>query len=188
MADVSDPPDMEFQPSGCANVSLSVNPTVPRFLPGGDTAANAFPSRAENLDPTAIDYDDCISNINLEFAVIVSGLPCTDTLQVWAGATDCTQTSARQANSGASHCWPVVQTTALEQSFRVNIRAQDLVAFISNPELPTTYTPKGVTACQSQSAPGVEALGVYFMAMEADGLTVDGTSALYSLNVDLAGP
>jgi hypothetical protein len=109
-------------------------------------------------------------------------------MQVWAGATDCTQTSARQANSGATHCWPVVQTTALEQSFTVNIRAQDLVAFISNPEPPTTYTPQGITACQSQSAPGVEALGVYFMAMEADGLTVDGTSAMYSLNAALVGP
>ncbi len=174
----------------CANVSLTVNPNVPRYPDSNpsDNPNDLFPSRAQNLDPNAINYSDCKADIHLGFNVTVSGLPCTDTMQVWAGTTDCTQVSARQANSGATHCWPVLQTSPLTQGFTVNIRAQDLVAFISNSEPPSVYTPQGATACQSQAAPGVVSLGVYFMAMEADGLTVDGTPAMYSLDAALVGP
>lgn len=174
----------------CPNISISVNPTVPRYLPGGDTAANLITPRPQNLDPTAINFSDCNLDINLEFTILVSGLPCTDTIQAWAGTTDCTQTSARQANSGAAHCWPVVQTGSFttSQTATANIRAQDMVAFVSNSEPPSTYTPQGATACHAQAESGSITLGVYFMAMEADGLTVDGTPAMYSLDVDLVGP
>jgi hypothetical protein len=174
----------------CPSVSVTVNPTVPRFPANNpdDNPNGTFPSRPENLDPNAINYNDCSSDIHLQFSGSVSGLPCTDTMQIWAGTTDCTQTSARQANSGAAHCWPVTQSVALQTTFTLNIRAEDLVAYISNSEPPSTYFAHGATFCRSQVAPGVVSLGVYFMAMEADGLTMDGTPAMYSLDVALVGP
>lgn len=172
----------------CPSVSISQNPTVNRYNPGADTVANQFPVRAQNLDPTAINYTDCIADIHLHFDLIVSGLPCTDTMQVWAGTTDCTQTSARESNSGATQCWRIGPSVALQQAFPIDIRAQDLVAFVSTAEPPPGYTPQGSAACHAQVAPGTVSVGVYFMAMEADGLTVDGTPAMYSLDVDLVGP
>ncbi len=86
-----------------------------------------------------------------------------------------------------AQCWRVGPTTALSQAFSVDIRAQDLVAFVSTAEPPAGYNPQGVSACHAQIAPGTVSLGVYFMAMEADGLTVDG-NVMYSLDVDLVGP
>jgi hypothetical protein len=175
----------------CPGINITVSQTVPRFPIGNqdDNPQDPFPSRDQNLDPNAINYNDCNSDIHLQFTGNVSGLPCTDTMQIWAGTTDCTATSARQANSGAAHCWPVTGTVALQTAFTLNIRAEDLVAFISNSEPPSTYAPQGAkTACRSQIAPGVVSLGVYFMAMEADGLTMDGTPAMYSLDVALVGP
>lgn len=177
-------------PSGCNScLSISLNPTVLRYLPGSDATANEWPFRPQNMDPTAIDYDDCIANIHLAFDLIVSGLPCTDTLQVWVGTTDCTPTFARQPNSGATQCWPVASTTALQQMFAMDIRAQDLVAFFDVPDPPSTYTPQGDGVCHSLVGDcGVASLSVYFMAMEPDGLTVDGTPAMYSFDAEITAP
>jgi len=174
----------------CPNVSLSVNSVVPRYYPGGDSNANLFPIRPQNLNPTWINYNDCKNDINLQFTLLISGLPCTDTIQVWAGTVDCTQVSARQANSGATHCWPVTPTGSftMASTSTGNIRAQDIVEFITNPEPPFIYTPGGIKSCQSQDAPGGESLSLYFMAIEPDGQTLDGTAGEYPFGADLLGP
>jgi hypothetical protein len=164
----------------CPNVSISLGTTVNRYYPGTDVNKNLFATRPQNLQPTWINYADCAADIHLQFTVLASGLPCSDLVQVWAGPTDCTQLSARQTTSANPRCWPVTNAQPISTSFNVDVRARDVVAFISNEEPPTTYTPQfSATACQSQSAPGGTALGIYFMAMEASGQTVDGTSGIY---------
>jgi hypothetical protein len=79
----------------------------------------------------------------------------------------------------------------LETSFTIDIRARDIVAYISNPEPPEVYSPQpaseeGLPACQSQSLPGPVALTLYFMAF--DGLAVDGFSTSSAVDVGLVGP
>jgi len=174
----------------CPSVSISVNQVVPRYIGASDTAANLFPYRPQNLEPSWINYNDCAKDIRLQFTILVGGLPCTDTIQVWAGTTDCTQVSARQANSGATHCWPVTATGAfaMQQSSTGDIRAQDIVAYITDDEPPTIYHPSGIKACESQASPGGVSLSLYFMAIEADGQTVDGTAGEYDFGADLVGP
>jgi hypothetical protein len=186
----------------CPNVSISVNSVVNRYVGTTDTANNLFPLRPQNLQPTWINYNDCKSDIRLQFTILVSGLPCSDTIQVWAGPTDCTQVAARQTTSGSTRCWPVAATGsfAMQQSSTGDIRAQDIVAFIDTAEPPTLYSPQGPKGCQAQLSPGGSSLGIYFMAMEADGQTVDGTAAVYgssgtsssggcsSFGADLIGP
>jgi hypothetical protein len=175
------------QSATCPNISLNVNLTVPLYFPGGDTAANLYPYRPQNLDLTAIDYKDCIDDIHLEFTVLIGGLPCTDEIWVWAGTTDCTQTTARERNSGSGQCWPVAPIGAfsMAETSTANIRAQDIVAHISDSSsASTTYSPAGKTACQWQSSPGIVPLSIYFMAVEADGVTVD-RSASYALDAEL---
>jgi hypothetical protein len=172
----------------CPTVSISVNSVVPRYYPGGDSTANLFPVRPQNLNPTWINYNDCKNDINLQFTLLISGLPCTDTIQVWAGTVDCTQVAARQADSGQKHCWPVTPTGSftMASTSTGNIRAQDIVEFIANAEPPEVYTPGDLGSCQSlihmgsTQCGGID-LGLYFMAIEADGVTVDGTSAEYDM-------
>jgi hypothetical protein len=175
----------------CPNISITVSPTVPRYLPGGDSNASLFPLRSENLNPTAVDYNDCISDINLQFTLLIGGLPCTDTIQVWAGTTDCTQAPTRQANSGDARCYPVLQPGAfsMSQTSTANIRAQDIAAQVNDSSSSTTYTAATSVACEPLANGNCELIpiGLYFMAVEADGVTVD-TSAMYSLDVELGLP
>ncbi len=174
----------------CPGININVNSVVPRYDGTTDTMNNLFPVRPQNLNPTWINYNDCKNDIRLQFTILVSGLPCSDTIQVWAGTVDCTQVSARQANSGATHCWPVtgIGAFAMSATSTADIRAQDIVAYITNPEPPTTFAYSGIHGCQSQASPGGVALSLYFMAIEADGQTVDGTSGVYAFGADLVGP
>jgi hypothetical protein len=171
----------------CPSVSINVNTIVNRYVgPPGDTNAELYPLRPQNLEPSWIDSQDCKDDIRLQFTILVSGLPCTDTIQVWAGTTDCTQVSARQANSGAPRCWLVTPPGEFQMSVSTtaDIRAQDIVAFIQSAEPPTIYSPSGANACQhlvneAGRARCGEPLRLYFMAIESDGETVDGTSGEY---------
>jgi hypothetical protein len=177
----------------CPNVNITVNPVVPRYYPGGDTAANVYPSRPQNLNPNAVNYNDCISNINLEFTLTISGLPCSDEIWVWAGPTDCIQASARDRNSGSAQCWPVapIGAFAMAQTSTANIRAQDIVARINYASTSsTTYTPASSEACGPLAGENCSSVGLtlYFMAMEADGETVDGTSSAYALAAEIGFP
>lgn len=172
----------------CPDISINLDSVVPRYTGTSDSPANLFPLRPQNLQPTWIDETDCKDDIRLQFTVLLGGLPCTDTIQVWAGTTDCTQVSARQANSGSARCWPVVATGsfAMSATSTGDIRAQDIVANLMTSEPPTIYSPSSVKACQSLAGGGPllcsgVSLGLYFMAVEADGETVDGTSAIYDL-------
>jgi hypothetical protein len=174
----------------CPNIDIGVSSTVPRFAPGPETSAHAYPLRQQNLSPTWINYKDCQDDINLEFTLQIRGLPCTDTVQVWAGTVDCTQLAARQSDSGQTRCWPVAPPGAFSMSptSTGTIRAQDVAEFLSSASPSPDYTRATQAACQSQCAPGGEALRLYFMAVEADGFTVDGTSAEYDFGANLVGP
>jgi hypothetical protein len=179
----------------CPDISLSLGEMiVPRFYPDGKTPYPFI--RAQNLDPNAINYQDCAADILLKFTLLVtSSLACTDTIQVWAGETDCTRSTARMSSDGDAQCWPVtpIDWFKMSQSSTNFIRARDIVSHISNPEVTTdTYTEQSpdlgdLTACESQNAPGTAGLNIVFMAMEADGETVDG-SVSYALDGDLVGP
>ncbi len=173
----------------CPSLNITPNGVVNRYVGTADNAANSWPLREQNLNPTYINYADCAANARLNFTILVGGLPCTDTIQVWAGTVDCTQTAARLANSGMTRCWQVVPQGHFQMaaSSTADIRAQDIVAYISNPSPPLGYIAQGETACHSQTAPGGVALTIYFMAVEADGQTVDAFGT-YAMGADLVGP
>jgi MYXO-CTERM domain-containing protein len=164
----------------CPHVALSADGIVNRYYSGPDIAANAAPLRPANEQPRWIDEQDCEENIHLQFDVTASGLPCADLVQVWVGPTDCTQLIARQSSSGSSRCWPVSDAVPISESFTVDIRAQDIVAWLSSESPPTEYSFQGASACSVLASCGSGGpLQLYFMAVEASGQTVDGTSAEY---------
>src|SRR5580692_3849290 len=76
----------------CPNITFNLGSTEPRFYSDEKTPYPFI--RPQNLDPTAINYKDCADDITIEFTLLIGNLPCTDTVQVWAGTTDCTQTTA----------------------------------------------------------------------------------------------
>jgi hypothetical protein len=177
--------------TGCPDINIQLSPVVDRYTGTGDTSANRDPLRGPNLEPAWIDAQDCQKDVRLRFTLNMTGLPCKDTIQVWAGTTDCTQVSARQAGSTATRCWPVTPDGAFEVSSTstADIRAEDIVAFMGSTDPPTKYAPRGANACAAiPTAECGQGLTLYFMAMGADGLTVDGTSAAYAFGVEQTPP
>jgi hypothetical protein len=173
-----------------SSLGITINPTVPRFATNGTTP---YPYRPANLNPNDINFQDCSANIVLEFELIESGLPTTDTLQVWAGPTDCTQQSARVSGTSGPFCWRVAPNAANSQTAAVNIYARNLTQFVDNTSSavlaynPSPGTTPGVDACHTQQASGAVGLTIYFMFIEGDDITLDA-SATYPLNVDMVGP
>jgi hypothetical protein len=168
-------------------------PTVPRFLPNG----TPYALRAANLNPNDINFQDCEDNIILQFNLTEGGLGATsspDILEIWAGATDCTQQTAR-AGAESPFCWQVYPAQEPTQTASLNIYARSLTRYV---DTTLTSVPNGgnpvvgpgqpEAACHTQTSSGQVALTIYFMFLANAGDATPDASTSYSLNVDLVGP
>jgi hypothetical protein len=186
VAQNDDDADIYGNESSETGPTVTLNPTVYRFYPNGTTPYNF---RAANEDPNTIDLQDCDDSVALQFNLTIGGLPTADTIEVWAGTTDCSQPSARQSGDGP-HCWQVVPQGSfanVTQEYGL-IYARNITRFIgvSNPtdELDAVTGVPGPSACDalgpvtsSCSVPVV----LYFMYFPARAPTgaVPESSAVY---------
>jgi hypothetical protein len=150
--------------------------------------------RPANLDPTGVNYSDCIEDMTLEFTVLASGFSAQN-IQVWATAGDsCADPSARGAGGAGGTCWLVnpgiaalVQPPTSPQPYRFNVRVQDLVGPQNGPPAGSAPVSEGVSACEAQvSFVGVP-LTIWFLPLDPSG-NLAGTPYSYSLLSDLVGP
>ena len=172
---------------------ITINPTVYRFYPG--TAMKPYSFRAANLNPNDINFQDCDDDIILQFNLTISGLPTTDSIQVWAGTTDCSQSSARELGDGP-YCWQVAPPGTfgnVSQEFG-NIYARNITRYIGTStaaaEFDSVDSVPGPGACHTQTTSGGVALTLYFLYMPA-GAGSGGTPdsyATYGQTVDMVGP
>ena len=185
--DSASPPGVDFDartPSG-SGPRITVNPTVYRFYPG--TAMMAYPFRAANLSPNDIDAADCDAGILLQFNLTISGLPTTDTIQVWAGTTDCSQTSARELGAGP-YCRQVAPPGTFGNSSQAfgSIYARNIVRFLASStdanELDAVTSVPGPSVCQPLGSPSacVVPLNLYFLYFPA-GVGSGGTPDSYTV-------
>jgi len=173
---------------GSSSLGLSLSGAVYRYYPDGHTAYNF---RAANLNPQDINFQDCSDDIILQFSLSVTGLPTTDTLEVWAGSTDCSQTTARQTGSGP-YCWQVAPRGAFANANPTTgqIHVRNLTQYVDDTTVghfaPVTSVP-GPAACHTQTTSGAVALSLYFMFIRNDGITADAVLS-YGQNIDMVGP
>lgn len=162
---------------------VEVGPLVTRSFPSGDNA----PLRPQNLNPTGISFDDCQTDISLNFTLTLSGLPQPSlSLQAWVGNADCTALDARRATT--AQCWPAIPGAITPaQVAKVSVRARDVVAHQSNAQKPVTYGAAGEEACTVQQSPGATALSIYFIWVDGTG-NAQGTAGKYDLKSDMVGP
>jgi hypothetical protein len=174
-----------------ALISPSAQQFPERFVGGHDVGQS---TRPQNLTPLGVNFDDCISDMTLQFNAIVT-LPAGsgDTVQAWATNTgDCAATTAR-GNSAVATCWRLnaglgAQTlTNSPESFVV--RVQDIIGGLATVgQNPNAAVSAGSSACSLQSSFAATTFQVEFLAIEPDGVTSDGTPWDYALPVDLQGP
>ncbi|MFO0675113.1 MAG: hypothetical protein U0169_01135 [Polyangiaceae bacterium] len=162
--------------------AVTVNPTVRRLLPDGSEIA----TRAQNLTPNGINFDDCVSNLRLSFNLTLTNGPFSNyKLQIWAGGSDCGPLTARTGTNAV--CWPVLgsdvpQVTPVD----VAVRAQDIVAYQNATTKPLTYSAANESACYVQQQSGTTKIGLYFLWLDGTGNPV--SQANYDVPSDLRGP
>jgi hypothetical protein len=171
-----------------SGLSIAQAGTVYRFYPNGTTPYNF---RAANLNPSDINFQDCQDDIILQFTLTEGGLPTTDTIQVWAGSTDCSQNTARQTGTGP-YCWQVAPDGEFGDSQTVtgNIYARNVTRYMDDTTTPHFAPVTGVPgpeACHTQTTSGAVQLSIYFIFINNDGITADAYFN-YGQNVDMVGP
>ncbi len=171
------------------SAALTTGAVVLHYAPDGVTPS----SHPNGSQPSWLSNADCQQNIIVRVPITITGLPTSDTMQVWAGANgvDCTQATNLSGTTQA--CWQVVSGgIAPQTAITVDIKAQDIIAPLELPigQKPAQYTPGTVAACSSVTQSGPIPITLYFLfangALGSSG--ADGTAATYALSVALIGP
>ncbi len=151
--------------------SISPEYLAPRFMPYSDASA---PPHLNDFSPLAINYADCINEIDLELTLDLSDIPGGAEIQAWAGTgtADCTQVSARTATSDSTpdsfpgRCWPVAPPGTFDPSHNpstARLHVLDLVSHIGDPNPPTTYSATTSTSvCKPNATYSAVPLNIYF--------------------------
>ena len=184
----------------------AINPQLdaPRFVAGSNTTA---PGHLNNFSPLAINYADCLADIDIQFSLDLSNIPANDEIQAWAGSgsADCTETSARTAGKSTSpdvfpgRCWPVAPAGTFASSGTTStgrLHVRDLVSYMGQSSIPVTYTrTTSSSVCKPPGAAAVS-LGIYFILVPSGSGSGDagaaqapiGISGRYQTPAALVGP
>jgi hypothetical protein len=183
----------------CASTAAEAQTIAPdaigfpvRFV-GGEN--EGYFTRAENFDPYGISYADCISDMTLQFTVVLAGFEDTDaSVEVWASTTsDCVAKADRGIGSTSAVCWgvsPSLIEPNTSGSTQFNVRVEDLVGWQSSPPSPANAMQppsKTVLACAAQPSFAAVPMVVNFLAVDGNGNSV-GTPYQYSIETDMVGP
>ena len=152
-----------------------------------DTKGTALAPRIINGITQAVSRQDCLDDISIEFPLILGGLPTSNALQAWAGAS-CTDATAR---TGANPtCWPIYPSSiaATTQAVNPRIRVRDLVGQIVTQPKNLTYAPADQTVCTTQAlTSGQTTVNVFFIWVDGQSTAISSATA-YPVAVKLLGP
>ena len=164
-----------------ASVVATTGAIVTHTLPSG-----AGFTRDPTLNPSGINYEDCIEDVSFTFPITVSGAtPGTDHFYVYAG-TNCGDPAQRTGAAGTS-CWQVVNGEmdyAVDTNMPISLKVRQILSQqysgVSQPFVPTTSD----AICHAQAVSAAQNLSVYFLIADGDGLTEAVAAA--NINADLS--
>jgi hypothetical protein len=134
--------------------------------------------RKDREHPNWINRADCLLDDVLHFEMKVIS-PTDNNLEVWVGSADCTS-SAQRLNDDAG-CWQVLEQLASDDSFRLDIRVQDVVA--RRPQ--AGYRAVGTSeVCETDWS---SSLTFYFMYVDDTDRVITHTTWPHT-GVDIKGP
>jgi hypothetical protein len=175
-------------PAVAQTVSYSMQSLPERFLPdGGDLGVS---TRQAGQNPEGISFADCDSDQTLSFFMYTTGFASAGaSLGVFASVGASCITNADR-NGPTFGCWNLGAglTTVADGSHTINVRVQDLVAYMeTTPPQTSNYTPAGSSVCSTaqKSATG-EAMTIWFVPLQ--GTQAVGTGITYPVSVDMLGP
>jgi hypothetical protein len=151
-------------------------------------------TRAANLTPLGISYQDCVDDQVLRFSVLLTGFAGGDNMTVWASlSSDCTSITDRGGQGAvAATCWllnasvsdPVLNTPT---TLTFDVRVQDVVGHQTAAPFPVSYVPVGAEGCNAQA--GFAAVPIFIDFVVTDSTNNGaGTSYQFNLPTDMVGP
>lgn len=168
-----------------------------RFLNYGQAnpVALGTQTRSNGLNPTGINYSDCVSDMTLDFPVILSGFGTgnSDGMQIWASVSGTCTTDVDRGNGGVPTCWLVNNGLPLGTVFTGStdyfIRVQDIVGLQQAPPNPPVFVHQGVGACSAQPSYAAVTITLWFVPLSSEAVYDTNATALqWPLNTDLVGP
>ncbi len=155
---------------------------VYRTYPDGSAA----PTRIVNGTQQGISRDDCLKDVTFNFPLVLTGLPTSSSLQVWAGADNC-QTTGEITGTNPT-CWPVYPTNVAQSSTVIaQVRVQDLVSQLGSSTKNLTYTAADSSVCDNGLGSGETTVNVNFIWLDGSSNPVSASTP-YPIQVKLLGP
>jgi hypothetical protein len=151
---------------------------------GNATTPEREPDPIGHDTQTWISAADCRANSEFRYRVTTGGVG-GESLEVWAGTTDCT---LREARVGVNRsCWLVLREAAVINTTRFySLRAQDMVA--RNPS-PDREGGGSIESCRQQiGVSQKEPYTLYFMLVNSNFDVIPGASTNVQFHIDLVGP
>ena len=183
------------------SVSALAVPVINIPLPNPDRQnadGTPGPTRELGRNSNGISFSDCEKDIDLVFSLTVTGLPTSDTLQVWAGVGDCIDKANRNSTTGT--CQPVTDGVPMRNAtIPVRIRARDLAAIngqlspAGSGGVATFVTAVDDSSCKLQQSPAGRTMSLVFLAFppgspDAEAYYVYKTTPQLAIVVDTLGP
>jgi hypothetical protein len=138
-----------------------------------------------------VNRSDCVNDELLQITVGIAA-QSSNSIQVWAGSSDCSQLAARTV--ATQTCWPVMNPVpATTNPMILTIRARDIAAFINSGTSgtkPSSYTPQSptvsdLTTCDNaQTQDPASPISLYIFVADTAS-NVCGKAIAYGMTVDL---
>jgi MYXO-CTERM domain-containing protein len=110
-----------------------------KSLPRLDKDGKQIAKRPTNLNPEAINLQDCIDDQQIKFPLQLTGFEANAKIEVWASGTgDCKAVATRQQGAAGQTCWKVYDANVpLQLTTEVNIPVRKIISGVP-PFSPTT--------------------------------------------------
>jgi hypothetical protein len=152
-------------------------------------------TRAAGLNPTGVNYSDCVSDMTLGFPVLLNGFGTgnTDGMQIWASVSGQCTVDTDRGSPGPPSCWLVnsglEQGQVLSESREYYVRVQDLVGPQQAPSDPPILVHEDASACSAQPSYAGVTITLWFVPIDAPGHFDSNATALeWPVSTDLVGP
>lgn len=149
-----------------------------------DKNGNTIQKRDRNLNPDAVNFQDCKDDQKIRFTLQLGGTLVGDSIiQVWASnsGVDCGVNTARSGN--AQQCWTVSENVPLQQIVNVDIPVRRLMSGIS------PFTPPNPNATESVCGQvNLATIAVQFLYFAPGNLNAPATKKDVAITVDTVGP
>lgn len=166
-----------------ARAQISITVANEASLPRLDTKGAQIQKRDRNLNPEAVNFQDCKDDQRIRFTLQMAGFVADAVIQVWAanGGVDCGVNTNR--SGAAQQCWPVSENVPLQQLVNVDIPVRRIMSGVSPF---TALAPNATEAACGQV--NLANISVQFLYFAPGNLNAPASKKDVAVTVDTVGP